>query len=95
MGEALALASSWSRAAISASRPRLARSCRRSAKPPELPRPSMGGGSTAMTVPSDRLAKRWLKACTSSQEACPAPRTDQSLSVTKARAAFCPMPEKL
>src|SRR5256885_12466919 len=58
MGEALALASSWSRAAISASRPRLARSCRRSAKPPELPRPSMGGGSTAMTVPSDRLAKR-------------------------------------
>src|SRR2546427_9625628 len=75
MGEALALASSWSRAAISASRPRLARSCRRSAKPPELPRPSMGGGSTAMTVPSDRLAKRWLKACTSSHDACPAPRT--------------------
>ena len=55
----------------------------------------MGGGSTAMTVPSDRLAKRWLKACTSSHDACPAPRTDQSLSVTKARAAFCPMPEKL
>ncbi|MNZ95964.1 hypothetical protein D3C78_1151390 [compost metagenome] len=90
-----AAASKSVRACISFSWPRPPRSCRRNSKPLDVPRPSTGGGSTAKVTASliwlrATLARSAIEAAESSL-----PRSDQSLSVLNASAAFCPLPEKL
>ncbi|MNI68921.1 hypothetical protein D3C73_1246440 [compost metagenome] len=83
------------RACINVAWPRPPRSCKRNSKPLEVPRPSTGGGSTAKATAS----LIWLTAmlARSAMELAEAslPRSDQSLSVVKASAAFWPLPEKL
>ncbi|MDT4844248.1 hypothetical protein FQZ97_781990 [compost metagenome] len=91
-----AMPSIWLRAASSASWPRPARSCSRKLKPDEAPSSGMGGGLSGKmnasrmpeSAPKARPATAWAE--------LPSPeRSDQSLSVTKASAAFWPWPEKL
>ncbi|EWS63939.1 hypothetical protein Y695_02826 [Hydrogenophaga sp. T4] len=91
-----AMPSIWLRADSSASLPRPARSCSRKLKPDEAPSSGMGGGLSGKmnasripdSAPKARPATAWA--------ALPSPeRSDQSLSVTNASAAFWPWPEKL
>ena len=88
--------SSWLRAATSASWPAPPRSCRRKVKPLALPSSGIGGGLSgkmkASRTPDSAPKARPASACAES----PSPlRSSQSLSVTKARPAFWPWPEKL
>ena len=89
-----ARASNWFCAACKASTPWLARSCRRSEKPDELPSSSMAGGIRLMITPSFACA---MAACASATSSCAvAPlRCFQSFSMVNARPAFGPAPEKL
>ena len=78
-----------------ASRPRPERSCRRSAKPEELPMPSTEGGTTENSVPSGTSARFWLAWSASAMADSFLSRLAQSLNITKPRPAFWPWPEKL
>ena len=88
--------SNWLRAPSRASWPRPARSCSRKLKPDDEPSSGMGGGlkgkMNASRMPLNAPKARPAKACA---ELPASLRSDQSLSVTNARAAFCPWPEKL
>ena len=91
-----AMPSNWLRALTSASWPAPLRSCRRKVKPLALPSSGMGGGLkgkiNASRMPDKPPNARPATSCAD----WPGPwRSLQSLSVTKANAAFCPWPEKL
>src|SRR5262245_36320593 len=55
----------------------------------------MGGGCSAEILASLTLAKLLLMSATTASAESPGPRSDQSFSVMKACAVFCPWPRKL
>ena len=87
--------SNWSRAALSASWPAPAVSCRYISKPLDWPRPGSTGGASAMTWPSRIFEKAPIARPAMADDVWPLPvRSEKSFSFTKAMAAFWPLPLK-
>ena len=82
-----------SRALISASCPKPARSCSSTSKPAELPKPRTAGGAIATTRASRILLNLPIAlAATACAVLSGDFRSDQSTKRTNARATFCPFP---